>query len=164
MNPADIAKDAIRLATTHGLSKDVIDLMEKKIGLLTEEIASLTKERDLLFAKNIVLNAEKSDLSEEILKLKQKPKSATTLPEGADETTERIISAMFSSSQEETMERLSTKLGMALGMIQFQFDILLRHGFVRMTAPGIRLGNAHNPARYVLDSAGLAFAAKNSNS
>jgi len=37
----DTAKEIIRLGSTAGLSKDVIDLMEKKLALLTSENAEL---------------------------------------------------------------------------------------------------------------------------
>jgi hypothetical protein len=41
MSAADIAKELIRIANTHGLSRDVIDLMEKKLALLAIENAEL---------------------------------------------------------------------------------------------------------------------------
>src|SRR5262245_18002790 len=41
LRAVDTAREVIRMATTAGLSKDVIDLMEKKIALLTFENADL---------------------------------------------------------------------------------------------------------------------------
>jgi hypothetical protein len=42
MSATDIAKEVVRIANTHGLSKDVIDLMEKKLALLTSENTELS--------------------------------------------------------------------------------------------------------------------------
>lgn len=44
MGAADIVREVTRVAGTHGLAKDVIDLMEKKLALLVEEIG-LLKEK-----------------------------------------------------------------------------------------------------------------------
>jgi hypothetical protein len=41
MSATDTAKEIIRIGSTAGLSKDVIDLMEKKLALLTSENAEL---------------------------------------------------------------------------------------------------------------------------
>ena len=41
MSASDTAKEVIRIASTAGLSKDVIDLMDKKLALLTGENAEL---------------------------------------------------------------------------------------------------------------------------
>lgn len=41
MSASEAAKEVIRIATTAGLSKDVIDLMEKKVSLLTGENSEL---------------------------------------------------------------------------------------------------------------------------
>ena len=157
MNPIAITKETMRLASTHGLSKDVIDLMEKKLALLTDEMASLADENKTLKTENMNLNYKLGELQ-------KKSSSVTHLPEGFDETTERIIAAMFSSAEEVSMEGLSKSLQLPLGMIQFHFDAMSTNGFVRKTYPGIRLGSNHQPARYVLDSAGLRYAASKNSS
>jgi hypothetical protein len=41
MSATDIAREVIRMATTAGLSKDIIDLMDKKMALLTNENTEL---------------------------------------------------------------------------------------------------------------------------
>jgi len=66
MGATDIAKDAIRIATTAGLSKDVIDLLEKKVSLLTDEINNLESENKSLQSKVSTLEAENADLKKQI--------------------------------------------------------------------------------------------------
>ena len=45
-------KEIARIATTSGLSKDVIDLLEKKVVLLTQQITSLETENSNLKLEN----------------------------------------------------------------------------------------------------------------
>ncbi|MDQ8196401.1 hypothetical protein QEH59_18375 [Coraliomargarita sp. SDUM461004] len=49
MNPLSVSKEVARLGASHGLSKDVIDLLEKKVSLLESELQesqSREKEKD----------------------------------------------------------------------------------------------------------------------
>ncbi|MCG8601077.1 MAG: bZIP transcription factor [Verrucomicrobiales bacterium] len=61
MSAANIAKDAIRIAHTAGLSKDVIDLLERKITLLSDQVTSLETENASLQAKIDQLEREPRD-------------------------------------------------------------------------------------------------------
>ena len=62
VNPIDAAKEIIRSCQTAGLSKDVIDLMEKKLLLLTEQIAVLTDENTKLKLENNQLRIQVQNL------------------------------------------------------------------------------------------------------
>ncbi len=44
MSAIDTAKEIVRITSTAGLSKDVIDLLEKKNLLLTEQVTTLETE------------------------------------------------------------------------------------------------------------------------
>ena len=55
MNPADIAKEVVRIANTHRLAKDAIDLMEKKLASLTEKAVTLERENTQLKLENALL-------------------------------------------------------------------------------------------------------------
>jgi predicted RNA-binding Zn-ribbon protein involved in translation (DUF1610 family) len=58
MSATDTAKDVIRIATTAGLSKDVIDLLEKKSALLTEQVMTLERENTQLKLEVAQLRAQ----------------------------------------------------------------------------------------------------------
>lgn len=58
MGALDTAREILRISSTAGLSKDVIDLLEKKVALLTEEIASLRAEISRLQTENANLRAK----------------------------------------------------------------------------------------------------------
>ena len=44
MSASELAQEAARLAATHTLSKDVIDLLKEKLSLLEEKVAQLETE------------------------------------------------------------------------------------------------------------------------
>ena len=44
MSAIDTAKEIARIASTASLGKDVIELLEKKVGLLAEQITTLETE------------------------------------------------------------------------------------------------------------------------
>jgi hypothetical protein len=52
MGALDTAKEFVRIGSTAGLSKDVIDLLEKKAALLAEQVSSLERENAQLKAEN----------------------------------------------------------------------------------------------------------------
>jgi hypothetical protein len=58
MSASDIAKEVVRIANTHGLAKDVIDLLEKKMALLVEENATLSTKVSRLEVENGQLKAQ----------------------------------------------------------------------------------------------------------
>jgi len=51
MGALDTAKEIVRLSSTAGHSKDVIDLLEKKVALLAEQVSALESENAQLKAE-----------------------------------------------------------------------------------------------------------------
>jgi uncharacterized protein with PIN domain len=66
MSAADTAKDVIRIATTAGLAKDVIDLMEKKLMLLEGELEATTRKNTLLEQRISELETSNRQLQEKV--------------------------------------------------------------------------------------------------
>ncbi|MBI5772791.1 MAG: hypothetical protein HZA89_03485 [Verrucomicrobia bacterium] len=58
MSATDIAKEVVRIVNTHGLAKDVIDLLEKKLALIVQENATLTTKVSRLEIENSQLRAQ----------------------------------------------------------------------------------------------------------
>ncbi len=58
MSATDIAKEVVRIVNTHGLAKDVIDLLEKKLALLVEENATLSTKVSRLEIENAQLRTQ----------------------------------------------------------------------------------------------------------
>ena len=58
MSALDTAKEIVRMANTAGLTKDVIDLLEKKSALLKEQVATLENENTHLKLENARLQQQ----------------------------------------------------------------------------------------------------------
>ena len=62
MSAFDTAKEIVRIGSTAGLSKDVVDLLEKKVALLTGELSDSHQKTARLEARILELEAEVSNL------------------------------------------------------------------------------------------------------
>jgi hypothetical protein len=62
MNITETAKEVIRIANTAGLSKDVIDLLEKKLALLTGELEASARKISLLESRIFQLEKDNTNL------------------------------------------------------------------------------------------------------
>jgi hypothetical protein len=61
MSAIDTAKEIVRMGSTAGLSKDVIDLMEKKLALLTGELSDARTRISALEIENRQLRGQLED-------------------------------------------------------------------------------------------------------
>jgi len=137
---SNIAKDAIRIATTAGLSKDVIDLLEKKIVLLTEQITTLETE-------NANLKRKAAELEEEVERLRPQEY-------GLDETAKNFIKVLFEAGSYLDFEYVGQRLGVSKGKAAYYRDVLLKAGMI--TGAGVIVGDALGP--YELTTIGRQFA------
>jgi hypothetical protein len=152
MSASDLAKDAIRIVSTAGLNKDVIDLLNQKITLLDDKISTLTQEI-------LTLKSQNFDLIRELEELKKQQGDLSPFPDGFDDTTNRIVAAMFGAS-DVTKEAISRKIGIEFGIAEYHFDLLFREKFINQTRIGIKSYNGHSPAGYSLTPEGRAYAVK----
>ena len=58
MGAAEASKELLRIVSTAGLSKDIVDLLEKKVTLLTEKIVSLGDVFSRITIENSQLRAQ----------------------------------------------------------------------------------------------------------
>lgn len=149
MGTSDIAKDAIRAIQTAGLSKDVIDLLEKKISLLAEE--------------NTSLKAENSELRKKLDEFETKQPYSAPRPDGFDENTDNILKLFFDISDDISSERVAQQLGLSPGVVDYYFDILRERKFVRQTKAGSGFITGKEESQYGLTPAGRAYVIKNIN-
>ena len=121
MSTTSFAKDALRIVSTAGLSKDVIDLLNLKITLLDDQVATLSQEVLALKGKNF-------DLLRELEELKKQQGDLSPFPDGFDATTNRIVDTLF-GSRDVSKEDIARHLGIEFGVAEYHFDLLLRESF-----------------------------------
>ena len=125
MTPSDISsltKDAIRLVSTAGLGKDVIDLLTAKLEILRDEL-SATKEL-LSDAKS-----ENADLKIENAELKKQIQNFIPRSEMLEHETHSILELFF-KHDEASASGISSHIGMELGMVNYHIDILRELKFI----------------------------------
>jgi regulator of replication initiation timing len=147
MGGAEIAKDAIRIATTAGLSKDVIDLLKEKIALLTEQIATLEQEKSALQAENSHLKQKIENLEREIERTR--PKQGDI-----DESAKKFIKVLFECDSSMDFDYVAAMLGVSKGKATYYIDVLIKNGMI--TGTGMVLDDALGA--YGLTAKGREFA------
>jgi hypothetical protein len=152
MSTTSLAKDALRIVSTAGLSKDVIDLLNLKITLLDEQVTTLTQEILALKGKNF-------DLLRELEELKKQQGDLSPFPDGFDDTTNTIVIAMF-GERGVSIEEISQKLRVDFGIMEYHFDLLIKEKFLEQTKPGIIMYGERSPAEFRLTPEGRSYAVK----
>jgi len=152
MSATDLAKDAIRIVSTAGLSKDVIDLLSLKITLLDDKVSTLTQEILTLKGKNF-------DLLRELEELKKQQGDLSPFSDGFDDTTNRIIDTLF-GARDVSKEDIAQRFGIEFGVAEYHFDLLLRESFIDQTRIGMTFNHGRTPAGFSLTPEGRAYAVK----
>jgi regulator of replication initiation timing len=93
MSASDTVKDVVRIVTTGGHAKDVIDPLQTKLSLLTEQVAALEKENRNLKTENDNLKTQLQNA---------RPKS-----EELSQKTEDILKAFFNRADEFSLQDIA---------------------------------------------------------
>src|ERR1051325_7704845 len=110
MSALDTAKEIGRMAATATLSKDVIDLFEKKVALLTEQVATLETE-------NANLNQKVAGLQQQLDRFHPK---GELQPDAV-----RFLKLLFQQDG-LTVSQIAGALGIQKGMAEFHRDVLVK--------------------------------------
>ena len=111
------SKEIARLAASHGISKDVIDLFEKKVSLLEgelEEFKAREKEKDIKISK---LEKQISEIS----------------PVGGFKPDIIKLLKLFFENGEMSEKYVLSKIEMNQGMLGFHFGELLENRLIRQS-------------------------------
>ncbi len=101
MSAIDTAKEIARIASTASLGKDVIELLEKKVGLLAEQITTL--------------ETEKANLKQKVANLDQQFAGDAI----------RFLKLLFEHDKGLTISQIAGSLGISKGMAEYHHDVLL---------------------------------------
>jgi len=110
MSAIDTAKEIARIASTASLGKDVIDLFEKKVALLAEQVTTL--------------ETENADLTQKAANLEQQlagvPPKGELHPDAI-----RFLQLLFKHDRGLTLSQIAGALGISKGMAEYHHDVLL---------------------------------------
>jgi hypothetical protein len=115
---SETVKEIVRIAANAGLAKDAITLLEKKMGLLVEQVAALENEQASLRAETANLKAQ--------LRL---------LPEGEELSgdTKKILKLFFDRACDISTEEISKSFNLKPSVADYHMDVLLKKKFIRET-------------------------------
>jgi RIO-like serine/threonine protein kinase len=140
MSAIETAKEIVRITSTAGLSKDVIDLLEKKNALLAEQITSL--------------ETENANLKEKITNLQQQLDRLCPKENGLDETEVRFLQ-LLTQRNWTPIESIAAALSIAKVKAEYHRDVLTKARLIRMPMV-VQVGYE----TYGLTEAGRAYLAK----
>jgi hypothetical protein len=123
MSAMDTAKEIVRLGSTAGLSKDVIDLMEKKLVLLTDELEVSNR-------KNVSLETKVSKLEIENAQLRAQINNPQAIV--LDDICTKLLVAIANSPDGVLKEDLFAHFALSTGKGSHVIDQLFNHKFIEV--------------------------------
>ena len=147
MSAIDTAKEIARIAVTSGLSSEIIELLEKKGVLLTEQVAVLERENRQVKAKVKELEQQLADLG---------PASG-----GLDKVSLDFLKLLFERDELST-EAIAASLGISKGMAEYHRDLLSQADMIQQTRIGVESDFGSSPAAYGILPKGQQYVVKNS--
>lgn len=154
MSATDIAKDAIRIVSTAGLNKDIIDLLDKKITLLTEEISSLQLRLDQSLSEN-------SDLKQKIGYLEQQLQSLCPKDDGLKEDTKAILKFLFNAGRPISPDYLASQMRMQQSVMDYHIDLLYGRKFVKTVGMTVVMHGVKHRGQIEISKDGRAYCVEN---
>jgi regulator of replication initiation timing len=133
MSAIDTAKEIVRIGSTAGLSKDVIDLLEKKAALLAEQVATLEKENTTLLRENRNLKLENENLQRQIPY--SRPKG-----DGLEQKTQEILGYFFKQGREISEREIAQHFRMEFSLAVYHLGLLCEKKLI--DRDGVFFGNA----------------------
>lgn len=153
MNLSTTAKDVLRVATTAGLSKDVIDLLAAKVTLLDEKLVEASLSLEQARIKIAELMAENKEL-------RNKLKDSTSVDDGLDDDCRRILLHFFETDQGFTIDQLASHFEFHPSVAKAHFDTLRHRNLVSTPVRIVTYGSRVGPSVYTITPDGRALAMK----
>jgi hypothetical protein len=143
MSATDAVKEVVRIAASAGLSKDVIEHLDKKAALLAEQVAVLETENATLLRENNVL--------------KHQLQNARPLGDGLEAKTKDILKYFFDKANDISDEEIARHFGISLNQAGYHSEILFGNRFIQ----GTRARFEGSTPRYGITPEGRAYCVEN---
>jgi hypothetical protein len=141
MSAIDTAKEIVRITSTAGLSKDVIDLLEKKNALLAEQI--------------IALETENANLKEKVERLEQELDHLSPKSDRLEEGAEKLLELLF--QRDMTPSSATRATGASQGMVEYHQGVLIKRRFARWEGISIVTDWGESEASMAITQDGRAY-------
>lgn len=153
MSAIDTAKEFVRLGSTVGLSKDVIDLLQAKSALLTDQVTALTEENTTLLRENRNLKLENEKLKGQLQDARPKDELS--------EQTRLVLKYYFNKADDVSDEEIAAHFRIHLSMAGHHSDVLLKKRFIQQTRVGVSSVMGSSPPMFALTSQGREYCVNN---
>ena len=150
MSASDTVKDVVRIVTTGGHAKDVINPLQTKLSLLTEQVAALEKENTTLKNENRNLKTENDNLKTRLPNAR--PKSEALSPK-----TEDILKAVFDREGEFSVQYIARLFRMQPSVVDYHLDVLKKRKFLKTHG----IGFMGSTPTYIITPAGREYVVEN---
>jgi hypothetical protein len=147
MGAAETVRDLVRFATTAGLSKDVIDLLENKASLLAEQVSALENENTKLVRENRSLTMENQQLITHF-------QSAQPKEQEIDAKTQEILKFLFRQNGQVAVSELARHFNLKVNVAKYHLEKLVENQYVM--CPGFVMGGG-GPLGYSITGEGRKF-------
>ena len=155
MNWQEIASGVTQAFRNAGVKKDVIDLQEKQLGLLTDKIAMLEREKSDLMMQIANLQTKVANLELELDRFR--PKTG-----GLDDMQIKFLQLLFHHG-DLSIETVAQQLGAPEGIINYHRDALVELKMITQATIGARSiwNDTDIPATYAILPKGRAYLVEN---
>lgn len=153
MGAIDTAKEFVRIGSTAGLSKDVIDLLEKKAGLLAEQVTALEQENTTLLRENRQLKLENENFQKQLQHAQPKADELET-------KTREILKYIFQKGDDVGDQEIAARFRMGLNVAIYHIELLLKKRFLDQSVVGFSGFGGSSSAMFSLTDKGREYCVK----
>jgi regulator of replication initiation timing len=142
MGATETIKEIVRTASTAGLAKDVIDLLQAKTTLIAEQVTALEKDNAALAQENTTLLRENRNLKLENENLQKQLQNSRPKDDEVSQKTKDILIYFFKRAKDVSDGEIANRFQMELSMASYHTDILLKKRFIEQFTIGYEAGGA----------------------
>jgi uncharacterized protein YigA (DUF484 family) len=154
MNWQEIAGSVVNALRNAGVKKDVIDLQEKQLALLTDKIVTLEREKSDLMMQTTNLHTKATDLELELKRLRPKQ-------DELEEDAVKILLLLFEGA-EFTTQQIAERLGITKGWAEHHCGVLFGKKMIHPRSIRVVTGfEESSPTKWMIVQAGRDYLVKN---
>jgi hypothetical protein len=132
MSTSNFAKEIARIGTTAGLSKDVVDLLQTNLSLLSDKTRDLESE-------NAVLKSNVAELEAEAAKLRAQIRDLNPVSHGLSEDHIHILKLLDKQTDCVSFERVAQRLSVNVSDVKYLSIDLVERRYIGEFVAGLQI-------------------------